>query len=261
MSVFISSGLLASPFFDVHLHYSEGDAKVFSTEAIVEQLDKNRVRYAAVTGSPAVSVSNLYAHAPDRIVPLLSVYRTYADKESWTQDETVHTYVEKELKKGYWRGVGELHVFAKDRHSPVFRKVVNLAAKSELPLMLHADPAVIDTLYEMSPKHPVIWAHAGTFPYPDLLADYLSRYPELHIDLSMRDERVAPGGVIADEWYELFVTFPDRFMVGVDTYSSQRWRRFEFANRGIRQWLKQLPEDVAGKLAYENAVDFFSVSR
>jgi predicted TIM-barrel fold metal-dependent hydrolase len=122
-----------------------------------------------------------------------------------------------------------------------------------IPLLIHTDPAVIDSLYSISPGQPVIWAHAGKYPYTDLIADYLERYPALYIDLSMRDERIAPGGQITDDWYELIVTYPDRFMIGVDTYSTARWHEFSDATTKIRHWISQLPPDVAGMLTFKNA--------
>jgi predicted TIM-barrel fold metal-dependent hydrolase len=118
---------------------------------------------------------------------------------------------------------------------------------------------VIDTVYEQAPGHPVIWAHAGTFPYPDLIADYLTRYPALRVDLSVREERIAPNGIVRDDWYELFVRYPDRFMVGVDTYSLSRWYTFDETATGIRQWLRELPADVATRLAYGNAAALFDI--
>jgi len=123
--------------------------------------------------------------------------------------------------------------------------------------LIHGDPAVIDKLYEIAPKQPVIWAHAGTFPYPDLVSDYLRRYPNLSIDVSMRDERIAPDGVINDDWYELFVTYPDRFMIGVDTYSTVRWLMFNSAAGTVRNWLAQLPDEIALQLAFVNAAKLY----
>ena len=139
----------------------------------------------------------------------------------------------------------------------MFSRIVELAAQHKLPLQIHGDPAVIDTVYDIAPSQAVIWAHAGTFPYPDLIADYLQRYPTLAIDLSVRDDRIAPTGQISDDWYELFVRFPDRFMIGVDTYSSSRWHDFDAVVKRIRHWLKQLPDDIAKRLAYDNAAAFF----
>jgi len=250
--------LSAQPLFDSHLHYSAEDAHRFNPQAIIDLLDKNAIHYAAVTGTPPEHVSKLYHLAPERIVPLLGVYRHSVDKTTWTNDKTLIPYLEKELERGYWRGIGELHIFARDRHSKVFKKVITLASARQLPLLIHGDPAVIDKLYEIAPKQPVIWAHAGTFPYPDLVSDYLRRYPNLSIDVSMRDERIAPDGIISDDWYELFVTYPDRFMIGVDTYSTERWQMLDSAVGTIRNWLAQLPDDIAVQLAFINAAKLYN---
>ena len=248
------------PLFDTHLHYNAADARQFRPQQIINKLEQNGIKYAVVTGTPASHTASLYQHAPDSIVPLLSVYRSSADKIDWTNDATLPIRVESELKKGMWRGLGELHIFAKDRHSPVFRRIIEIAAQHQLPLQIHGDPAVIDTVYDIMPSQSVIWAHAGTFPYPDLIADYLQRYPVLYVDLSVRDERIAPNGQISDEWYELFIRFPNRFMVGVDTYSLSRWNNFDAAVATIRNWLAQLPDEVAKQLAYGNAATLFNTS-
>ncbi|MGD8641436.1 MAG: TatD family hydrolase [Gammaproteobacteria bacterium] len=253
----LPASLNAEPLFDAHLHYNAADAAQFSPRQIINKLENNNVRYALVTGTPASHTQILYQYAPKRIVPLLSVYRSHEDKSSWPNDVTLPARIESELNKGTWRGIGELHIFAKDRHSLVFQRIVELAAQHHLPLQIHGDPAVIDAIYDIMPSQPVIWAHAGTFPYPDLVADYLRRYPALYIDLSVRDERIAPEGQISDEWYELLIRFSDRFLVGVDTYSVSRWKNFDTAVAIIRHWLAQLPEDVARQLAYGNAAALF----
>ena len=254
-------GLNAEPLFDTHLHYSVADARVFSAQDIITRLDDNSVRYAVVIGSPASHTTALYKHAPERIVPLLSIYRGKNDKVSWLNDASLPPYVEAILKQGNWQGIGELHIFASDRHSPVFRRIVEIASSRQLPLLIHGDPAVIDTVYDIAPKQPVIWAHASTFPYPDLIADYLQRYPDLSIDLSMRDERIAPMGQLDDAWYELFVTYSNRFMVGVDTYSVSRWQNYDAAVAAMRNWLAQLPDEIAAQLAYGNAATLFKKSK
>lgn len=252
--------LSAQRLYDAHLHYNAADAAQFSPQQIINKLQQNGIRHAVVTGTPASHTARLYRQAPGRIVPLLSVYRSPDDKIDWPNDVSLPARVEAELKKVIWRGIGELHIFAKDRRSPVFRRIVEIAAQHQLPLQIHGDPAVIDTVYDIMPSQPVIWAHAGTFPYPDLIADYLQRYPALYVDLSVRDERIAPKGRISDEWYELLTRFPDRFMVGVDTYSLSRWNNFDSAVAVIRNWLAQLPDDVAKQLAYDNAAALFDKS-
>lgn len=239
--------------FDAHLHYNEEDARTFTPRAIDSLLQANNIRRALVTSRPPQLVQSLYEQAPERIVPFLGVYEQFTDKQTWHQDTTLPARVARQLETGTWYGIGELHIFAEHRQSPVLRRLVQLAREHRLPLLMHADPAVIDTIYNIEPGVRVIWAHAGAYPYPDLLADYLHRYPNLSVDVSVRDERIAPRGRLDEQWYELFIRFPDRFLVGVDTYSSNRWQEYAAITGTIRRWLQQLPQDVTKQLAYHNA--------
>ena len=243
----------AMPLFDVHLHYNQSDVDSISPLDVVSILKRNNVRYAVVTSHPPELAVQLYRHAPGIIIPMLGLYQTHEDKTRWFNDTQLPARIEAEIKKGTWKAIGELHIFAKQRNRPVFKKIIQLALDYRLPVNIHGDPAVIDAVYEMAPGHPVIWAHGGTFPYPDLLADYLQRYPQLHIDISVRDERIAPGGKLSDDWYELLLRFPARFMVGVDTFSTGRWKIFDQVVDQIRQWLSQLPPDIAQQIAFDNA--------
>lgn len=248
----------AQPLFDAHLHYNAGDAARYSPDDIVELLQSKEVKYAVVTSRPPDLVSRLYRRAPTLILPLLGVYRTPEEKETWMQDEDLPARVAQALEKGDWRGVGELHIFARERRNPVFLNVVELATSRGLPLLMHCDPAVIDALFEQAPEARVVWAHAGAYPYPPLLRDYLERYPGLHIDLSVRDQRIAPGGQLRPDWELLLLEYPDRFLVGVDTYRTARWKNYSYVARQIRKWLQQLPEEVAESIAYRNGVKLFA---
>ena len=256
-AILFHSSAIAAPLFDTHLHYSRADAEKYSPADIIKILDRNDITLAAVTGSPSSHVVDLHNYAPQRIIPLLGFYSRQIDKSRWINDGSIPDLVETELKRGIWQGIGEIHIFAKDRNSPVFRRIIQIAASHDLPLLIHADPAVIDSIYDVAPKLRVIWAHAGKYPYPELIADYLRRYQSLSVDLSMRDERIAPSGELDDAWYELFISFPDRFLLGVDTYSSTRWQNFDVAVKTMRHWLSQLPEEVRVKLAYENAAAIY----
>lgn len=254
-----TSSISGQPFFDTHLHYNATDAELFSAAEIISRLQQNGVSYAAVTSTPTDHSLALYQHAPQQVLPLLGAYRSLADKNSWVNDKQLPTRLESQLKQGHWRGIGELHIFADDRHSPVFRDIVQLAHKYQLPLLIHSDPAVIDTLYQITSDVTVIWAHGGTFAYTDLLADYLQRYPTLMVDLSVRDSRIAPQGQLDDAWYQLFIRYPERFLLGVDTYASGRWQNYADALAKIRHWLDQLPNEVAHQMAYQNAITVYQV--
>lgn len=243
----------AGPLFDAHLHYDAEHVSALPPEAVLARLDGSGVHHALVTGMPPRTVLELHRAAPQRIIPLLGVYRRPGDKRDWHADAGLPGRVERALATGPWRGIGEVHVLAPHRHSPVLRRLAELAAAHDLPLLLHADPAVVDTLYETVPGVTLIWAHAGTYPYPELIADYLARYPRLHVDLSVRDARIAPGGELDDAWYRLLAEHSDRFLVGVDTFSLTRWQDYGRVVGDIRRWLEQLPPEVAARLARGNA--------
>jgi len=261
LGILFSTHLCADPLFDAHLHYNSNDSLQFSPQKIIRILERNNIHHAVVTSTPASLSLTLHRYASQnsriQIIPLLGAYRTHTDKISWVNDAELPNRIEAELKTGHWRGIGELHIFAKDRHSPVFHRIVDLATKYQLPLLIHGDPAVIDTLYEISPEQPVAWAHAGTYPYPDIIDDYLQRYPALMVDLSVRDDRIAPNGQILDEWYELFLKHSGRFIVGVDTFSTSRWYNLDVVIKKIHNWLDQLPTDVTAKLRTHNAKRLF----
>lgn len=257
ISLTLSCGLAAQPLFDTHLHYSADDAAQFTPAEILAILDRNDITHAVVTGTPATHTEALFRYAPARIIPFLGVYRNEADKIPWPHDAELPARVEQALTSGLWRGIGELHLFAEDRHSPVFRQLVEIAARRELPLLIHGDPAVIDALFGIAADATVIWAHAGTEPRPSLVADYLTRYPRLFVDVSVRDERIAPDGKLADDWRALFLAHPGRVMIGVDTFSVERWRSFDAVAARIRAWLAQLPPGVAAQLAHGNAAALF----
>jgi hypothetical protein len=245
------------PLFDAHLHYNATDIKQYSPARIVSILKHNNVRRAVVTSYPPEQAMLLYAADPQLIVPILGVYQAAEDKLSWVNDNTLPARVEQMLGHGPWQGVGELHVFAEHRRSPVLLDIVDITTRHGMPLLMHCDPAVIDSIFEHSPGARVIWAHAGAYPYPQLLRDYLRRYPRLYVDLSVRDDRIAPGGKLDHQWENLLWEFPDRFLTGVDTFSSQRWEQYDLTAARIRNWLEQLPQDVSAKIAYRNAESLF----
>jgi hypothetical protein len=130
---------------------------------------------------------------------------------------TLPSRVEQQLTQSRWYGIGELHIFAADRRNPNFLRIVDIVTTHRLPLLMHSDPAFIDALFEHSADAKLIWAHAGAFPFPPLIRNYRERYPGLYVDPSVRDQRIAPFGVIDPDWEWLLMEHSDRFLIGVDT--------------------------------------------
>jgi predicted TIM-barrel fold metal-dependent hydrolase len=248
------------PLFDAHLHYSGEDAEAFTPAEIVAILERHGVTRALVSGTPNATTEALHREAPGQIVPFLSVYRDARDKRDWMHDQHVPGRVEADLESGIYRGIGELHIFAKDRASPVLRRIVEIAAERGLLLQVHGDAQVLDTIFAIASEVTVLWAHLGTRPEPELVRTMLERYPDrLYVDTSVRDGRIMPDQAILPAWRDLFKDHSDRFLIGVDTFSVNRWRRFGQVAAHIRAWLGELPTEVAQKLAHGNAERLFGL--
>ena len=81
----------------------------------------------------------------------------------------------------------------------------------------------------------MLWAHSG-FDQVDKVRAMLTKHKTLWADLAFRSDH-APSGKLDAAWRKLFVDFPERFMVGTDTYTPERWHYVvEHANYS-RKWL------------------------
>jgi len=243
---------------DAHAHYSAPDAAVLSPEAVRARLDTAGVERMVVTSSPPHLARDLYRRMPDRVIPLLGVYASDLHKGNWVHDASLPAHVEATLDGGEWAGIGELHLFARDAQQPVFAQLMQLAAARKLVLQIHGDVEVIERAFAIAPEVRVLWAHLGTEPHPEALAAMLARYPDtLWVDTSVRDERIAPDGVLLPAWRALFERFPERFVVAVDTFSVNRWQHYESVVAQIRSWVDPLPQPLKGNLLHDNAARLF----
>ncbi len=243
------------PMVDAHAHYSAPDAA--APAAVMAKLDAAGVHQLVVTGAPPQLAQQLYRHAPGRVIPLLGVYEADLHKGDWVHDATLPARVAARLDEGAWAGIGELHLFAADARQPVFEQLSKLADERERVLMLHGDAEVVERAFDVAPGVRVLWAHLGTEPDPALLAALLARFPNLWIDTSVRDDRIAPDGQLLPAWRALFERHPDRFVVAVDTFSVNRWQHYEEVVAQIRRWVGALPPPLQDKLLHDNAVRLF----
>jgi len=242
------------PLFDSHLHYGGEDVKHYSPKQVIEVFDRNQVAYALVSSTPNDGTEALYEYAPKRIIPFLGLYRTLKDKRDWMWDESVVPRLESALDAGIYRGIGEFHIFAKDRKSPVLKRIVEIAVERNLMLQVHGDAEILDEIFSQAPNVTILWAHLGTTPEPDFLRAVLTRHPtNLFIDTSVRDKQLLKTGGLTKEWQTLFIDYQDRFMIAVDTFSVNRWNTFDSVVADIHNWLGDLPPEVSKKLAYDNA--------
>jgi predicted TIM-barrel fold metal-dependent hydrolase len=239
------------PVFDAHLHYSHDAWDNLPPQAAIDVLKEAGIRRALLSSSNDEGQQRLYALAPDIIVPSLRPYRTRGDVGTWVNDSTVVGYLEERLKKYQYAAIGEFHLYGADADLPVPRRMVELAKQHGLILHAHSDVAAVERLFRQWPEARILWAHSG-FVRPGEVRDMLRKHKNLWSDLAFRGDHHS-GGKVTDEWRAAFLEFPDRFALGTDTFTPERWLYVgEHANTA-RAWLSSLPGDVAEKIAYRNA--------
>jgi len=137
--------------------------------------------------------------------------------------------------------------------------VTALAKRYGAILHVHADAEPIAWLYRIEPDLTILWAHAGLTEGPDVIRPLLQRYPTLYADTSYREYDILDGGIegIDADWWDLINDFPDRFMIGSDTWVNGQWARYEEIMRVNRRWLSNFSRPVAEKIAYKNAARLF----
>jgi predicted TIM-barrel fold metal-dependent hydrolase len=89
-----------------------------------------------------------------------------------------------------------------------------------------------------------------------VIAGYLARHPTLIGELSYRYD-ITQEGRVTQAWQKLFAAYPDRFVIGSDTWVNERWAQYGEIMTWYRGWLAQLPEATARRIGFTNAAGLF----
>jgi hypothetical protein len=263
------------PLFDAHLHYNvEAYDGPHPLPDVLARMQRNGVRAIVANSRPNDGTKSL-ASAPEvraagvQVVPFVRLYRNRADYTNWFRDETIYEMVQAELARGTtsgpYKGLGEFHLYdSENANGPVARKLMVLAEEKQLAVLAHVDDTAIDLLMAHTPskgqKARIIWAHTGIGGAPAARVDQLfARYPLLVGELSYRPGLTCEGGKLCPEWRALVQKYPDRFLIGSDTWVNQRWLYYDDLMKGYRAWLGDLPAPLARKIAWENGATLFGV--
>jgi len=244
------------PLFDAHIHYSHDAWDSLPPKEAVLILRKAGLKHALVSSSGDEGTQRLVAEAPDLVVPSLRPYRKRGDVGTWVRDDSVVAFLEERLSRQRYAAIGEFHVYGADADLPVPRRMVALAKQYGLVLHAHSDNDAIERLFRQYPEARILWAHSG-FERPEEVRDMLRRHKNLWCDLAYRSDQGANGKVPA-EWREVFTEFPDRFMVGTDTFTPERWHYIVEHANWSRAWLADLPPALAERIAYRNGDALFA---
>jgi len=241
----------ALPVFDAHVHYSHDAWEVAPTAEVIALMRKAGLRSALVSSSDDEGTQRLFAAAPDLVVPSLRPYRRRGEISTWVRDPTIVAHLEERLRRHRYAAIGEFHLYGADADLPVPRQLVQLAKQHRLILHAHSDADAVERLFAQDPDARVLWAHAG-FERPERVGEMLRRHPRLWADLAFRTDH-APGGQLDPAWRAAFEAFPDRFMVGTDTFTPERLYYIPEHASWTRGWLSGLPAPLAEKIAWRNA--------
>jgi len=252
------------PIFDAHLHYNDEAIDRYPIGTVMELFSKNGVKAILANSRPndgtraLVEANRKAPRGGFAVVPFIRVYRDRADYGTWHANPDIAKMIEDEEKRGYYRGVGEFHVFGKEAASDVVKRIVNFAVAKNLVLHAHCDEEALELLFAHNPQARVIWAHTG-FSTPLARVDELFRkYPQLWGELSYRWD-VAEDGRLAPAWKDFFAKHADRFLTGSDTWVNQRWQSYPETMATYRKWLGELPPEVAGRIAWKNGARLFGL--
>lgn len=244
------------PIADTHIHYSHDAWEIFPPKTAISMLRAANLKRVFVSSSSDDGTQLLYNEAPDLIVPVLRPYTRRGQTGSWMDNPAILEHVKERLKKYTYVGIGEFHVFGDKTDSIGIRGIVELAKEYDLFLHAHSDQKAVHNLFEQFPEARVLWAHSG-FDAPDEVAAMLRQYDNLWADLAFRSDHAA-GETIDPDWRKLFEEFPDRIMLGTDTYTPERWPFVGHHAKWSRSWLKELPIEIAENIAWRNAETLLS---
>lgn len=265
----------SGPLFDAHLHYNDEAQSPHPIQDVLARMKRNGIKAIIANSRPNDGTKNLAsakeqtAQAGVTVVPFIRLYRNRADYDNWFRDETIYTMVVDEMARGTasgpYRGIGEFHLYdSQNANGAVAAKLMKLAEEKQLAILAHVDDVAIDLLMANTPSNgqnvKLIWAHTGIGgASAERVRALMKKYPKLMGELSYRPNLTGADGKLSPEWRTLITEFPNRFMIGSDTWVNQRWLYYDELMKGYRTWLGDLPAAIAAQVAWGNGATLFGL--
>ena len=255
------------PILDAHLHYNEEAWDPVPPDRAFRLFRESSVAAVVANSRPNAGTAALAAADQEEItiVPFVRLYRNRDDYGTWFKDPSIYEMVLQELARGTaagpYRGIGEFHLYeSADANGPTAKRLMELARERDLVVLAHADDVAIDLLMSHAPSATLIWAHTGIEGAPvGRVEALLRKYPTLYGELSYRPGLTRGDGTLSPAWRDLLTAFPDRFVIGSDTWINQRWENYGEIMAAYRVWLGALPPSVASRIAWANAARLFGL--
>ncbi|MBP7914763.1 MAG: amidohydrolase family protein [Vitreoscilla sp.] len=263
----------AGPLFDAHLHYNvEAAQGPHPLDDVLGRMQRSGVRAIVANSRPNDGSKALAAageatrKAGVTVVPFVRLYRNREDYSNWFRDPSIEAMVRTELAAGTaagpYRGLGEFHLYdSANANGPVARSLMQLAEQRDLVVLAHVDDAAISLLFAHAPRTRLIWAHTGIGGTPvERVRALLRAHPTLMGELSYRPGLTGADGQLSPEWRALLSEFPNRFLIGSDTWVNARWQAYEQLMAEARRWLGGLDAKTASLIAWGNGARLFGLA-
>lgn len=190
---------------------------------------------------------------------------------------------------------GHPYVEASPDH-PLFLVLADIAAEYDMPIDLHMEAIEKDTRLPQgfrSPPNPstlkanipaferllshnrsakIVWVHMGWDNTGQMKLSLARRLLKAHPNLSMSlkyldggfskaENRPVENNQLKSDWLTLLQEFPDRFVLGADQFYGipGKTKPFPQSDHGSMTILKSLPEELAKKIAFENAEKLYNL--
>jgi len=280
------------PIADVHMHtYSRGGP---SSAAILEQMDKNNVRWGGAVGDYRADVAD---KLKERYIPAIGQIEfmevffsrgasALTDEENWTF-KRLYKNAEEQFASGAIKGFGELHT---DNHSsgpqnirrtirtdsPAVRRMYAIANKFNGFVQIHSqhDANFTTDILKLSADFPnsiTVLSHCLPASQPRDLANLFSQRKNIVCEMSAtgsvhnkilginRPARAFDENGLRPAWKNLIEAYPDQIMIGTDACCGWFNSYSDMVNELRNNLLPYLPPDLIEKIAYKNAVRIFKL--
>lgn len=271
--LFYSKAFAYDIFADSHVHFTWEQDEITAEEIVTILKDAN-VGLTIISGTPTDMALEVRKAGGDWVVPFFSPYIHATGKRDWHRNEEVIKKAKRDLGKGLYYGIGEVHFmegFQPRTDNKIFLQLLDLAKQFDVPVLIHIDSANERRFLDLCRSNPninLIFAHAGGILKPVHIRKILEQCNNAWIELSARDPW--RYGRISNEdhtllagWKKLVLDYPDRFITGTDpVWSVTRGQTWDQPDEGWTHydklldfhwtWMNDLPDDVRRKVSWEN---------
>src|SRR5262245_24888827 len=194
--------------FDAHLHYNQEAMALYPLDRALEIFRRNGVTGILATSRPNLGTNQLFETKPRGlwVVPFLRPYRVRSDVQTWFTDPAIYELIQTEYRRGYYRGIGEFHIYGQQAAGEWVNKTVAFASERNLFLHAQCDEQALLLLFGHDPNAKIIWAHTGFTTPVARVKELLDRYPGLMAEMSYRSG-ITEGGQLTAEWRDLFARY------------------------------------------------------